>query len=398
MNDAPPRLVYAGDVPVEASWHGSALLHRLLADWPAERLMIVECGVTASQPARRLPGVRYLAAPPPFPRLQTTRFAPLYEQARLRLARAGAAALARRFAAFGADAVLTVSHGVSFLAAAAAARDLALPLHMICHDEWARIGAAPAWRERVFGEVWRAAASRLCVSPFMAESYAARFGAPGDVLLPARGADARVFAGPPARLGEPARPFALAFAGTINSPGQVALLRAAASALQEIGGKLLLFGPLDEAAAAQAGLDAPNVERCGALPSNALIETLRERAHALFAPMSFAAADRANMELCFPSKLVDYSAVGLPILIQAPPSASAARWARADREAARLVESDDVAALAAALRALADDPQLRIALARGAVAAGMRDFSHAAARAVFMRATLGAAAANRNAA
>ncbi len=46
-----PRLVYAGDVPVEASFHGSALLYRLLADWPADRLMIIECGVVDSQPS-----------------------------------------------------------------------------------------------------------------------------------------------------------------------------------------------------------------------------------------------------------------------------------------------------------------------------------------------------------
>lgn len=387
-----PRLVYAGDVPVEASFHGSALLYRLLADWPAERLMIVECGVVDSQPARRLPGVRYVAAPPPLRRLQTTRFAPLYKHARLRIAARGGGALARLMSAFGAQAALTVSHGASFLAVAAAARDLTLPLHLICHDEWASAGGADPWKQHAFGAAYRAAASRLCVSPFMAENYAARFGAQGDVLLPARAADARVFAGPPARLAEPARPFALAFAGTINSPGQVALLRRAATALQTIEGRLLLYGPLDAAAAGRAGLDAPNVERCGMLPSNDLIEALRARAHALYAPMSFAAADRPNMELCFPSKLVDYSAAGLPIVIQAPASASGARWARANADAACLVDADDAAALAAALRRLADDPALRLGLAGGAIAAGERDFSHAAARAVFMRAILGAAA------
>ena len=37
-----PRLLYVGDVPVEASYHGSALLHRLLVNYPPDRLSVIE--------------------------------------------------------------------------------------------------------------------------------------------------------------------------------------------------------------------------------------------------------------------------------------------------------------------------------------------------------------------
>ena len=37
-----PRLLYLGDVPVEASYHGSALIYRLLQHYPVDRLMIIE--------------------------------------------------------------------------------------------------------------------------------------------------------------------------------------------------------------------------------------------------------------------------------------------------------------------------------------------------------------------
>ena len=40
--DGLPRLLYVGDVPVEASYHGSALIYRLLQRYPVERLRIVE--------------------------------------------------------------------------------------------------------------------------------------------------------------------------------------------------------------------------------------------------------------------------------------------------------------------------------------------------------------------
>src|SRR4051812_48302616 len=44
-----PRLLYVGDVPVEASYHGSALLHRLLSDYPHEKLTVIETA-TKSEP------------------------------------------------------------------------------------------------------------------------------------------------------------------------------------------------------------------------------------------------------------------------------------------------------------------------------------------------------------
>ena len=73
--DALPSLVYVGDVPVEASYHGSALLHRLLSDYPSERLTIIETA-TESQPQRRLPNVNYVSHPIGKARWLNTRFHP----------------------------------------------------------------------------------------------------------------------------------------------------------------------------------------------------------------------------------------------------------------------------------------------------------------------------------
>ena len=59
-----PRLLYLGDVPVESSYHGSALLHRLLADYPPEQLLILETGAASSKPERRMPNVNYYLSRP----------------------------------------------------------------------------------------------------------------------------------------------------------------------------------------------------------------------------------------------------------------------------------------------------------------------------------------------
>ena len=70
-----PRLLYVGDVPVEASYHGSALLHRLLSDYPHDRLTIIETA-TESDPDRRLPTVNYISHPIGKARWLNTRFHP----------------------------------------------------------------------------------------------------------------------------------------------------------------------------------------------------------------------------------------------------------------------------------------------------------------------------------
>src|ERR1051326_2228546 len=55
-----PRLVYIGDVPIESTYHGSAVLYRLLANYPADRLLVIEGDVSLpSQVEFRLRGVRY---------------------------------------------------------------------------------------------------------------------------------------------------------------------------------------------------------------------------------------------------------------------------------------------------------------------------------------------------
>jgi glycosyltransferase involved in cell wall biosynthesis len=217
----------------------------------------------------------------------------------------------------------------------------------------------------------------------MADTYHERYGVSGTVLLPSRAADAPVFNAPPERLGRNGHPLTCVFAGTINTLGYVRALRALADALMPLQGRLLLFGPLTPDQAADAGLATPNVEVRGLLRSAALIQRCRDEADVLFLPMSFAEADKANMQISFPSKLTDYTAMGLPLLIHGPEYCSAVRWAREHSGVAEVVDTDDVDRLAEALKRLERNPEYRMRLAAEALAVGNRLFSHTAARATF---------------
>jgi hypothetical protein len=385
-----PHLLYLGDVPVESSYHGSALLYRLLQDYPPEKLRIVETNLMRSLPERRLTGVTYGQFPLGHPRPLRTRFARAYSSWLTIASGRGYQRVAKLLDGFQPQAVVTVAHGYSWDAAARFAADRQLPLHLICHDDWPRFANVfPFLKRRVdrrLGAVYQQASSRLCVSPFMRDAYRERYGVSGEVLYPSREADAVVHEAPPAHLRKQGGRLTVAFGGTVNTPGYVRALVSLADALAPLGGRLLIFGPLTAESARRQGLDRPNVELRGLVSSAVLMERFRAEVDVLFVPMSFNPEDRPNMEISFPSKLTDYTAVGLPLLIHGPEYCSAVRWARENRDVAEVVPHHEATPLAAAVRKLGDFPELRWRLGQTSLAVGERTFSHRMVRDQFYQA------------
>lgn len=383
-----PRLLYLSDVPAESSLHGSALLYRLLDGYPPDRLRVVEKYTFQSSAHRRLAGVEYASLRILGNRLLTTRLGSCYVPWAFFSCKRWAQKLPPLLDGFRPDAVLTVAHGLLWLTASEFAGRHGLPLHLIVHDDPCGTGVPQILRRRFdhqFGQVYRTAASRLCVSPFMVEEFQRRYGTTGTVLYPSRSKDGTAFAGPSERLIRPAGAFTVAFAGSA-SPEYCRLLHRIAEALQPIGGKLLILGPLTSEQAAQVHLSRPNVEIGGLLTSGELIKRLRAEADLLFVPMSFTAEHRANMEIAFPSKLTDYTSVGVPLLICGPEYSSAVRWAKENSGVAEVVETDDAERLCDTIARLAHSPVQRLKLATEATDVGHRQFSHASAIRVFYQA------------
>lgn len=388
----PPRLLYLGDVSVESSYHGSTLLYRLLQRHPADRLRIVEGNLFPPRTDRRLPGVVHSTLHVGHSRLLNTRFHDWYSRFLFGGARRRAAKIPAMIRGFAPEAVLTVPHGYSWLTAAQFAQDAGLPLHIIIHDDWPRVVGASMRQavDREFGAVYQQAKTRLCASPFMVEDYERRYGVRGTVLLPYRAADAPVFTAVAERVRRNDGRLVFAFAGSINSPGYAALLQTLARCLAPAGHELLIFGPVTAEQASVAGINLPNVRLGGLLKADELLLRLRAEADVLFAPMSFAPEDADNMRMGFPSKLPDYTAVGLPLLIAGPADCSAVRWAASNPGVAEVVTTQDPAAMTGAIDRLSSDGAHRVALATRAQDVGMREFSAANAYALFA-ATLKAA-------
>ena len=345
---SPPRLAVVSDVAVERTAAGSLLLYRLLADYPTDRILAVDAGRDDGwADDRRLPGVRYLAIPYSQPRLVRTRFNPAGPLVMTALVRRLVDKVLAAVQPFSPDIILTVTSNYLWLPAAAAARRLATPLALVLHDDWPMyqtqrrsgwVHDAVRWGcRRTVGRVYRQAAVRLCVSPGMTEQCRAWFGPPGVLLYPNRGADSptgrvRVRVD---RVGGPV----LAFCGHVHQAGTLTLLRGMAETLAASNGRLDLYTPHTAEAIEGWGLKSPAVQRVGFLAPHEMADRLGDTADALFLPASFEPRERVDVATLFPSKLADYTAIGLPILIWGPSYSSAARWATDNPGVAALVSA-----------------------------------------------------------
>jgi glycosyltransferase involved in cell wall biosynthesis len=372
-----PRVLFLGDVPVEASHHGSALLYRLFQDYPPAKLRIIESDLARSEPARRLPGVSYATLRTGFQRLLNTRFHRIYSS----WLTASAPGRVRRAAAllgpFQPEAIVTVGHGYGWLTAASLARRLDVPMHLIVHDDWPRVPTVvrplARWLDSRFGAVYRQARTRLCVSPFMAEAYERRYGVAGSNLYPSRAPNGPVFEARAPRDLSHGEPLVVGYGGN-SYPGTIACLKDIAPALARANARLEIYGPFDERTRRELLAASPAMSFRGMVPYDEMILRLRADADVLFMPMTFEEEARDNMIVSFPSKLADYTATGLPLLIYGPSYCSGVRWARA-HGVDEVVDVRGVAGLAEALDRLRSDRDRRLRLAHQALRAGGECFS-----------------------
>ena len=91
------------------------------------------------------------------------------------------------------------------------------------------------------------------------------------------------------------------------------------------------------------------------------------------------------MELAFPSKLADCTAIGLPLLIYGPEYCSAVRWARENVGVGEIVDRNSIPPLSQTIGRLAGKPALRVALGKRALEVGRRYFAHEAVQKIFIR-------------
>src|SRR5439155_1149854 len=133
----------------------------------------------------------------------------------------------------------------------------------------------------------------------------------------------------------------------------------------ELGGKIIAFTPDPS-----GSKTSTQIEYRAPVPARELVERLRREVDVLYLPMSFDLSERNAVEMSFPSKLTDYTATGLPLLIQGPEYCSAVRWAQEVCDVAEIATMRGSNALRASLKRLSESPKRRHSLGMRALVVG----------------------------
>jgi glycosyltransferase involved in cell wall biosynthesis len=276
------------------------------------------------------------------------------------------------------DAVVTVAHGWWHIKARSVAKEFDLPLVSFFQDWWPDFPDVPlAFRSRVerqFHKTRAESAVAICVSDGMRRE-----------------------------LGEPENALVLHDAPSLTRGGDVTRdfklpLRVA------YFGNLSEYGPLIESALrALQGPDHVRLEVFGHSPlwthgaedefrsrgfyhgfisSNELAKSLHDF-HAALVVMSFAPPHRRRMTTSFPSKLIDATQLGLPVVIWGPEYCSAVKWTRKGDRGLCVTDPNPLA-LRNALEELAASPAELRRLAKSACDAAAGDFNYERIQLQFM--------------
>ena len=376
----PSVLVVGQDLP-HVGQAGSILLYRLFQGWPRE-------SVVALGP-RRPQGVDALDCPfvtyePPFERLEKSRF---FKWTRL-LHSIGCMPVGRISKhlpdGFKPQAVV---HVLSSLGHAEAVyrytRKNGVPLILIVHDDPDEFnlgfGCAGRLAQHRFGKIYAHAARRLCISPEMEEAMHARYGVRGEVMYPNRS--------------EHTAPRPLEAAAQLKQPGMLTLgyaggltygygLRLAemVPTLREAGVRLRIYG-----GALPESVGGDSVVNLGRIsPPELLWERVKAECDALLLPYCF--PNLGHQELYrthFPSKLPEYLALGMPVIVSGPAYATGVKWGLQNPDASVAITEPDGEIWQKTLARLRDDAEWRKSLSANAVEQGHRDFDPLAIRARF---------------
>jgi glycosyltransferase involved in cell wall biosynthesis len=385
--DAPPRLLLLSAAVPETRLAGALLLYRLLDRYPADRLLAV--GPRPRAGSEVLPCEYRHLAPAPSGRFDLTRLAQLKRSlesigllGRIPMRRIDAAV-----GAFAADVVVSVMERRDYVDAAhrfCAARRL--PLVLIVHDRVESFDLVyPPFRRAQIAlnaATYRFASARLCVSPEMAASLEQIYGAPGTVLYPNR---SEALTPRPVedslRLKAPGV-LTLGYAGSL-AYGYGHRIRQVMPALASHGVRLRIYSR-DAIAEPIAGTE----HRGGFPKTDELWACVKQECDAVWLPYSHDAHFEPLYRTHFPSKLTEYMALGMPVLISGPRYATGVRWGLAHPAAAVTIADDAFDDFRLAAGRLTNDASHRATLARESHG-GDRDFDPIKIRELFMQVLAG---------
>ena len=378
-NELPRVLVIGPDLP-HLGYAGGIQLHRLFQDWPPESLLAA--GPSVPPDTQRL-SCRFAVYHAALARLDATRAV-----RPVQLLRALDLIPSKQFKlpSFQPSAIVNVFSSLAYSQAAYRySRHSGVPLILIVHDDPEDFNRGYAWARgllrRQFRRIYRHASLRLCVSPELEQTLRERYGAAGKVMHPIR-SEAIVPRSPEASLAlmNPSS-LTLGYAGSLNY-GYGPRLLELVPLLRQSGTKIRIYGA-----------DLPAGEYSDVLLGQGRSRTpeeawthIKQECDAVLLPYCFANHGHQNLyRTHFPSKLPEYLALGMPVVVTGPIDAAGVKWGLRHPGSCIVITQQDGQEWVNALAQLKHDETLRLRLSKSAVVAGNSEFEPSSIRLLFQR-------------
>ena len=338
-------LIISEQIPHSIS-AGNIQLLRLFSDYPADKLLVI--GPPVPTGAKNLT-CRYETLLPPLNRLNTTRFHAWRRTARILglLPLNSLQEVDRLVGNFQPDLVLSLMEASDYYELAEKyARSKEIPLYLIVHDTNEEFEKVLSWaKPRQLAKdrrIYRFARERFCISPEMAEFNGRRFGVSGKVLYPIP--DPEIRPRPLEWSKELRQPLHLTigYAGSM-AYGYSEMMLKSLPILEKAGARLEICSPRPAGKVA-ALLESPIVKWHGYQQTPAEgIKLLQERSDLLWLPYLEPPGENEKLyRTHFPSKLFDYLATGMPVLVSGPADATGVKWVQKHFPEGAAIESRDL--------------------------------------------------------
>ena len=219
--------------------------------------------------------------------------------------------------------------------------------------------------------IYRFAKERFCISPEMAAYNEARFGVPGKVLYPI--SDPKIQPRPLEWSKDLRQPphLTIGYAGS-TSYGYGEMMVKCLPHLAEAGARLELCCPKPSGRVVDL-LESPIVKWHGYKEASEAIRVLQERCDVLWLPYLDPAGSYERLySTHFPSKLADYAAARMPILVIGPAFASGVRWIK--QATKKAFPKKNIFELIKILKKLKTEPYLRNNIANTVYLCGKKQF------------------------
>jgi glycosyltransferase involved in cell wall biosynthesis len=328
MDRGLPRVLVVTDVAVELMAAGSTLLYRLLENYPKDNLCIVQ--TSPVNQSRAIKAVKYFENKSRLAtRLKKTRFYAVGSLIEFKNSLFIGKTEKEIIRNFRPEAILTVTFRFSWIKAYFLSRKYKLPLHLILHDDILTAERHGSLVNRLlrqgFKKVYRYATSRMCISPNMEAYYKQLFGIKGDILYPSRGINDTTRP-VPERIKQKKSSLHFCYAGSLHTTSFVTMLNQLAAVLYKENCRLTIFSDADKAHLQKLEwLGKEHVTINGFVHPDDLKEFLYQQADVNIMLNSF--EDSVPFRYNFSSKMVDYSATGLPVLMWGPEESAVMKWA-----------------------------------------------------------------------